>query len=174
MRKTFLLLVVSICCLAAHPIEKMSVGEVTYANNEILLKVRMFEEDLQPALRRLGLDPEVSFRNYMDKPFDSKILPAIEAYLKSNLEIAVNGTVLVPSVNNIDWVVKSKFSDHAAIQVEITYPCGKGKQVSVLKVKNTLLLKEVYGQTNILNIEVLGKHSVFTFERGREIQELRF
>jgi len=170
--KLFCIVVISILAFAAHPIEKISVGELTCTKGECILRVRLIEEDLQPILRRNGLDPEVSFRDYMAKPFDTKILPSIETYVKASLQVYLNNQVLLSSLKKVDWVAKTKYGDHAAIEVEMRFLNGKTAQIKQIKVKNSLLMTVANGQTNILHVNVQGAAAVLRFELGKETQEV--
>lgn len=169
----FFILLSTLFCLAAHPIEKISVGELTIDKGEFLLQVRLFEEDLQPILRRNGLDPEVSFRDYMSTPFDGKILPSIEGYVKSNLELKVNDKALLPNLKKVEWVEKDKFSDHAAIVIEVNFSLGRITKGQVLKMRNTLL-HSVYGQTNLIHIRLSDYENTWIFNKGNETNEVKW
>lgn len=156
----------------AHAIENISVGQVTHTDKELHIQLSLLVEELKPVL--VGLDGEVSFRNYMHKPFDDAILPAISNYMKLHLEVSVNNKLLKSEFKTVEWVVQHKYTDHAAIMVTMTYPCEKPQDIKHLKIKNTVLLQKVYGQTNILNVQILNRKTTLLFKRGKEVNEVVF
>jgi hypothetical protein len=157
--------------LAKHPVENMSVGELSYLNNSLHIKLRCLEEGLRTSLslfchRQIVLD-------YDQPAFSPDLLNSIELYLQSNLQVSINNQVQKLRLKSAYWVKNTQYSDHAAISIEVSFPSVPLSRIRSLQIRNTLL-STIPEQVNILNVSLKEDKQVLTFDKATIKRELTF
>lgn len=149
-----------------HALEKISVTSIEQSGGVLTVKIKTFVEDLQPQLQ--GLDNEKKFNHYLRSPFDADMQKPVEQYICSQFQLSVRGIVLKPQFQALAWVEELKFTDHAMVLVTLSYDWPQSKKPQELKITNSIFLKNIYGQQNIVNVQIKELKESYVLVQGKE------
>ncbi len=149
---------------SGHALEKISVTSIKHSEGSLIVKIKIFTEDLQPQLS--GLHPEKKFNHYLRHPFDVDIQKPVERFVLSQFQLFGNNEILAPQFQSLDWVEELKFTDHAMVLVTLRY--NWSKNTKDLKITNSILIKNVYEQKNIVNVAIKNLKESYIFNKGNE------
>lgn len=158
--------------LWAHIPEKLSVTSIEKSQGRLLVRLKVYVEDLQPRL--IGMDPEKGFNYYLRKSFDSDIQKPIENYINSQFNIHVNSVSLSPKFQSLTWVEEFKNTDHAMVNINLTYDLPNGGNIKTLKIQNSIFLKNIYDQKNLINVKMNGFEGTYILINGKDSIEIKF
>ncbi len=159
-------------CISAHEIENVSVAKIVQVHNEIHVQIKISTEYLTHTV--LGMDPEVSFHDYIKKPFDPTILVPVKNYVTKNFSIAVNGNMLEHNNFSMQWIENTKYSHDARITINIIYTLTEIPAIKQLTIKNALLIQTIPDQENTANITMGEKTNTLLFVKGKEVQTVAY
>lgn len=158
--------------LWAHTPEKISVTSLEQSQGRLLVKIKVFVEDLQPRLA--GMDPEKGFNYYLRKPFDSDIQKPIENYINSEFKLLANNVSLRPKFQNLTWVEEFKNTDHAMVNIHLAFDLPNGGNIKTLKIQNSIFLKNIYEQRNLINVKINDFNGAYILTKGNESVIINF
>ncbi|MBC7388219.1 MAG: hypothetical protein H7329_03325 [Opitutaceae bacterium] len=149
-----------------HPIESLSVGDLTFQERSINIKVKCLEEGLRSSLNNFT-HKNIIF-DYDEEVFNNELLRIIESYFKMHLLLTVNNKRLTLKLKKAYWVKGTQSSDHAMINMEVSFLSSNTSQIHYIEIKNTLFMS-VSEQINILNTPLLnGENRTLIFKKGNE------
>jgi len=130
-----------------------SMTKVDYngANGVLKFTTKMSAPDMQKAL---NMDPKSeSFKE------------AAKNYLSKHISVTVNGSALRLTYTG---------SQVNGESVRVYYEASGVSDIQSLQIKNTILLNEFPTQMNVVNIAYKGQQKTMTFQRGKEVNEVKF
>lgn len=130
-----------------------SMTKVDYnpANGVLKFTTKMSAPDLQSAL------------NVNSKSAEFK--DAAKRYVSQNISVRVNNSPI--SLTYTGSQVNGE-------SVRVYYESAGVNNVETLQIKNTILLNEFASQMNVVNIAYKGIQKTMTFQRGKEVDQVRF
>ena len=89
----------------------------------------------------------------------------VKKYVNNNFDVFVNG-----APKNLTFTGSQVNGE----SVWVYFEAGGVSDISTLKIKNTILLSTFPKQVNIINIAYKGSQKTMNFQRGKEVNEVRF
>jgi hypothetical protein len=155
-RNITILLILLIWATSFQPLHeiKISTSEIEMNKNIMQIRIKLFADDLSSSLSQIIKEPV-----YFNGPkIDAATLKVVNAYVKSNFEIALNN---IP----IEYILKSNIIDNnLSTQIKtvwLTYQYSY-KNIAAIKsieLKNTLLFDGIPEQKNISKIMLEDKET---------------
>ncbi len=165
---TLLLLVSS--SMVMHPL-KMSTTELSYKEGKIIVKTKMFTDDLEMTMRTHCNTPTIDLVNI---GFDKTATICLKKHYFNNFKISQNGKEIKLNFKKV----------YLNAQKEVSYVELESNRVNLarnlkLQVLNTLLFQNIPEQKNIINADLEGKGKfdktvIFEHEKEETVKDLSF
>lgn len=136
--------------MVMHPL-KLSTTDVAFHKGRFQVKTKMFTDDLDMTLRGYANTPSLDLIN---KGFDKATLAFMHKYYKENFKISSGGRLI-----NLNGIKVSFSETKEVVYVEALSEPIELTTASGLKIRNTLLFRNIPEQKNIVNIDSQGKGS---------------
>jgi hypothetical protein len=173
--KTFKIALVTLLVLVSssmvmHPL-KMSTTELTYKEGKLVIKTKMFTDDLEMTMRAHCNVPTIDLVNI---GFDKMATTCLKKHYFNNFKISQNGKEIKLNFKKV----------YLNAQKEVSYVELESNKVTLttnvkLKIQNTLLFQNIPEQKNIINADLEGtgkfdKTIIFEHEKEETVKDLGF